>query len=252
MVDAEMAASLRRIGAPAMDPDEAAAMLGPVLSGEIKHPVVAEFDWPTFEPAFTLVRRRPLLNELIVGKPEKVAGQTSYALADEVYALRQEERLPKLQEFVRTQVAELLGYAPQDVSATRSFADLGIDSVSAVTLRNVLEKATGLDLPTSLAFDVPTVAAMAQYLLDGLTGRTESAPSVEDLVQNLESAVLEMPNGTILPGLAAKLLDLANRVDTSGASLGEPDNEPLADLGSLRDASAEDVLAFIDTEMGVE
>ncbi|MET9761953.1 phosphopantetheine-binding protein [Streptomyces sp. NPDC006372] len=49
----------------------------------------------------------------------------------------------------------------------QGFLQSGFTSLQAVELRNRLSEATGLPLPTTLAFDHPTPAAVAE-LLDGL------------------------------------------------------------------------------------
>jgi acyl carrier protein len=70
-----------------------------------------------------------------------------------------------LLELVRTDVAAVLGYGPRDtIDSARPFADLGLDSLTALDLRDRLGAATGLPLSVALPFEYPTCAALASHL----------------------------------------------------------------------------------------
>ncbi len=62
-----------------------------------------------------------------------------------------------------------------DVSPTTSMRSVGLDSLMAVELRNRLCASTGLDLPTTVAFDAPTPEEMARLMGDELGGPTARA-----------------------------------------------------------------------------
>ncbi|MFC8175606.1 SDR family NAD(P)-dependent oxidoreductase [Streptomyces sp. NPDC057325] len=65
-------------------------------------------------------------------------------------------------------VAGVLGYdSPRDVRPDRPFRDLGIDSITAVQLRDHLGRAVGRRLPATLVFDHPTPRAVASFLAAG-------------------------------------------------------------------------------------
>jgi acyl carrier protein len=63
-------------------------------------------------------------------------------------------------------VGDALGVATID--DTRGFADLGLDSIMAIDLRAGLAHALGVDLPSTVALDHPTVLAMADFLSESL------------------------------------------------------------------------------------
>ncbi|MEK2476999.1 beta-ketoacyl synthase N-terminal-like domain-containing protein [Streptomyces noursei] len=71
-------------------------------------------------------------------------------------------------ELVRDCVGRLLGSDGGSVpfSPEADFRQLGLDSILAVRLRNLLREETGLPLPTTLAFDFPTPRAVARLLAE--------------------------------------------------------------------------------------
>jgi acyl transferase domain-containing protein/acyl carrier protein len=81
------------------------------------------------------------------------------------------KRLELLIEHVRAEVAAVLGLDPAEApDAGQGFFDIGMDSLMTVELRNRLERAVGCRLPTTLAFDYPSIRELARYLLDDVLG----------------------------------------------------------------------------------
>ena len=75
----------------------------------------------------------------------------------------------------RTHVAAVLGQErPEAIDPAAAFKELGFDSLTAVELRNRLEQATGLRLPTTLVFDHPSTEAVARFVRERVDG-TERA-----------------------------------------------------------------------------
>ncbi|MFG2895403.1 SDR family NAD(P)-dependent oxidoreductase, partial [Streptomyces sp. NPDC048248] len=102
------------------------------------------------------------------------SGATS--LGQRLARLRDQERGPLLLDLVRSHAAAVLGHAsPEVIPPTRAFREVGFDSLTAVELRNRLNGATGLRLPTSLLFDHPTPAALAGYLKTAALGEPGAA-----------------------------------------------------------------------------
>ncbi|MFJ5846775.1 type I polyketide synthase [Streptomyces sp. NPDC092903] len=80
---------------------------------------------------------------------------------------------------VRKEAAAALGYTEgaSAVGADRPLAELGLDSLAAVELRNRLAKLTGLALPVTLLFDHPTPRAVAAHLEDQFARNVPRTPS---------------------------------------------------------------------------
>lgn len=62
-------------------------------------------------------------------------------------------------------MAKVLGFSSSDaITPQENFADLGMDSLMATELKNSLESSLNCSIPLTLAFDYPTVEALANYL----------------------------------------------------------------------------------------
>lgn len=77
--------------------------------------------------------------------------------------------------YVRSLVAKILGLnSTHFVDVHQGFADLGIDSLTSVELRNQLQSSLGCTLPSTLAFDYPTIAKLSDYLAEKLLSPSSS------------------------------------------------------------------------------
>ncbi|CAO5162700.1 Polyketide synthase GfsD [Frankia sp. AiPs1] len=111
----------------------------------------------------------PARRAVAAGAPRRSAGTS--ALAGRLSGLAAAEATALLVELVRTEVAGVLGHAgPAAVPADRAFSTLGLDSLTAIELRNRLNEASGLRLPATLTFDHPNPAAVADLLRTELLG----------------------------------------------------------------------------------
>ncbi|NUS73201.1 MAG: SDR family NAD(P)-dependent oxidoreductase [Corynebacteriales bacterium] len=105
--------------------------------------------------------------------------------------LPENERERSVLMLLRELTAKALGHASAaSVPTNRTFTQLGLDSLGAIELRNSLNAQSGLSLPSSLAFDYPTLPKLATFLLHQLLpGSIKSddnaihTMSVDDLVR---------------------------------------------------------------------
>ncbi|WBB80350.1 type I polyketide synthase [Micromonospora sp. WMMD882] len=88
------------------------------------------------------------------------------ALKRRLATLSPAKRHKALTDVVRAEAATVLNHpGPAQVPAERTFTDLGVDSLTALELRNALVRATGVPLAPTVVFDHPTPAALARLLL---------------------------------------------------------------------------------------
>ncbi len=87
------------------------------------------------------------------------------------------ERASIVRELVHADIAAVLGHTtPDAIPPGRALQELGLDSLSAVELRNRLNHATGLRLPATLVFDHPTADALTDHLVEMILG-DDTAPT---------------------------------------------------------------------------
>ncbi|MEU7575972.1 beta-ketoacyl synthase N-terminal-like domain-containing protein, partial [Micromonospora sp. NPDC049240] len=116
----------------------------------------------------------PPLWRTLAGGPARRAATTADVrvdLAARLAAMGGEERQQTVLELVRAQAAVVLGHAdPAAIDPDSAFRELGLDSLTAVELRNRLAAATGLSLPATLVFDYPTPVVLTGFVLTELLG----------------------------------------------------------------------------------
>ena len=94
------------------------------------------------------------------------------SIRPELEAAEPARRRSMVADVVRAAVAHILELDADDVPDTTALSDLGLDSLMAVELRNLLAGRLGRDEPLSatLVFDHPTVDALVEHLHEDLFG----------------------------------------------------------------------------------
>ncbi|MEO3808934.1 SDR family NAD(P)-dependent oxidoreductase [Sphaerisporangium sp. B11E5] len=159
-----------------------------------------------------------VLRGLVPVTPARRAAATAVGDGDRPWvermaALPGEERRQAVEELVRGIVTTVLGHSsPGAIDPARAFKDIGFDSLTGVELRNHVNTATGLRLPSTVVFDHPSPAALAAYLLTRVSGRpgpAAAAPvaAVTDEPVAIVSMACRYPGGVRTPEDLWRLVD---------------------------------------------
>jgi acyl carrier protein len=120
-------------------------------------------DWPLFE------------NFLSTTKNESPDAPTD-TLNSQLQNAPDENRLDIIKQHLRNRIRRVLGL--EDLAALRedqSLAELGLDSLMALELKNGLQKESGVTLTPNFFFEYPTLDMAAMYLNARLVSVSESA-----------------------------------------------------------------------------
>ncbi|MFJ8234099.1 beta-ketoacyl synthase N-terminal-like domain-containing protein, partial [Streptomyces sp. NPDC094448] len=143
----------------------------------------------------------PLFRALFKGARRMAVSTTAGALGLRLAGLADEEQLRHLLDLVRTEAAGVLGHtSATTVDPEREFQDLGVDSLTALELRNRLSHVTGLRLSATLVFDYPTPRALAAHLRAELLDRQQTVEPGVPVVSAVDEPIAIVGMACRMPG----------------------------------------------------
>ncbi|HWO60283.1 MAG TPA: SDR family NAD(P)-dependent oxidoreductase, partial [Umezawaea sp.] len=179
----------------------------------------------------------PLLRGLVAAKRRRSAGAAAAdlpAFARKLAALTTPEADRLLTDLVRANVAVVLGHPSVDtVPADTAFRDLGVDSLTAVELRNRLAAATGLRLPATLVFDHPSAIRLATHLRTTALGTAERVTTPVAPVVTSDDPIVIVGMGCRYPGGVSTPAELWDLLRAGGDAVGPPPADRGWDLAAL-------------------
>jgi acyl transferase domain-containing protein len=169
-----------------MRADEALNVLGDLLQHDSPQIGVLPVRWSRFIAKFGSGREPRIFAEL--AREERPRTPTSSAPGDSEFRHRLEhavpgERLAMVTALVRERTIRVLGFdASYPLDPQQRLFDVGMDSLTAIELKNQLQTSVGRSLPSTVVFDHPSVEALATYLVVEILGlapavsRSDSPP----------------------------------------------------------------------------
>ncbi|MFJ9214476.1 SDR family NAD(P)-dependent oxidoreductase, partial [Streptomyces sp. NPDC102264] len=250
-------ARMRRRGIGALSEKQGLTALDTALTQPHPHLVPVKLELTPLQREWDNGGEIPVLLRHLLRAPRNRLGEsggTPSGLRERLLKLPEEERTAHLTQLVRHEAATVLGASGTDgIGALQVLKELGMDSLMAVELRRRLSAESGVSLPSTLAFDHPTPAAIAALLLDKLAigsggpagaARGVTRTQIDSLVELLRAAT---PTQLDEMGFAADLLALRDGLAKTAAVTDEQ-SVPEAELDT---GSTDDLLQFLDRKLGV-
>ncbi|NES64845.1 MAG: SDR family NAD(P)-dependent oxidoreductase [Okeania sp. SIO2D1] len=168
MVTAEAEEWLAQTGLETLSPELAISALEYLMSADQVQVTVSQNDWSHFKAMYALKRPRPLL-DLITVAAERVEAKTEQApnLQQRLEVVAETQRSELLRQILQEEVALVL-----DLPITSrpnpevGFFDMGMDSLMAVELQKRMSKLLGVNLSSTLTFDLPNIEKLEKYIID--------------------------------------------------------------------------------------
>jgi acyl carrier protein len=170
---------LRQSGLAGIAPEKGVLALERLLRTGAIHAGVLDLDVAAWRRTQGHARTQPLFDLLAAAGDKGAASSASLALVVEQAVPGQ--RLGVLESLLRQTVAEVLGKDSGRIDVNVALPDLGLDSLLSVELRNRLTAGFGVDLPLTVVWRHPTIAALTPYVAEKmrlvLTTTSEASPA---------------------------------------------------------------------------
>lgn len=181
-LDARDRTRLQSTGVRPLDPERAADALDEALGTRQPQLAGIDMDWPALAAALGTTGIPPVLSELVstaASSDEPRAGDPrADAESFDLSHLPAEERPGRLRAYIGEHLRVVLALATDaPVQPDDSFVELGMDSLTAVELRNRVQRGLGLQIPVAAVMTHGTLASLAEHIL-GVSSPDAGAPDL--------------------------------------------------------------------------
>jgi hypothetical protein len=190
---AELSDRLSELGVGFLTPSQGITALEHILQGGARQLAVLPIDWQRYRDRIGATTHAVLLSRIgqapVATQPERAEVQPTRNFWREVEEAPRHRRRPMVAEFVRERLVAALGLEQgRPVDPQMPFGDMGLDSLLAVELRNVLGTALGRTFAATLLFDYPTIESLSTFIMqDCWKEEPAQAAAPRDAVANVEA-----------------------------------------------------------------
>jgi acyl carrier protein len=149
-----------------ISPNQAMDALGIALRRNATQTGIMRMDWRNISKALPNRRLAQRFSSLIgVNKIEEDEAEETVQINERLRQVKPEERWDIIQNFIREQVAKVLGISASRLELDRSLSELGLDSLMAVELKNRIEADLQLSLSAGRLVQGPSIQEIATDVL---------------------------------------------------------------------------------------
>jgi acyl transferase domain-containing protein/NAD(P)-dependent dehydrogenase (short-subunit alcohol dehydrogenase family)/acyl carrier protein len=214
---------MARSGIGALSTDEALALFDAAVGADEAVLAAVALDRAALAAQARAGTLRPLLRDLVPAAAHAAPAEPDADLPGRLAAAPADEREGMLRALLRREVADVLGHATTEgVGVDRGFLELGLDSLTAVELRNRLSARTGLRLPATALFDHPSIEALARHVAALLAPDGGPDDADAELRRAINAIPLDRLRDAGLLDVLVRLAGADNTDDTGDVAVAAP------------------------------
>ncbi len=154
-----------RSGLSAISPEKGIELLEQAIASGLADVLAMAVDWQTYLASGQTSRDWPFFENFRPAEKNEPSRAPTVTLNAQLENALPQDRLEIIKQYLRDQIVRGLGlgpaFAPRD---DQPLAELGLDSLMALELKNGLQKESGLTLTPNFFFEFPTLDSAAMYL----------------------------------------------------------------------------------------
>jgi myxalamid-type polyketide synthase MxaB len=143
-------------------------LLGMLLKHSPAEAAVLPVDWAQWTKTYPKLAQSPLYEELVDPAAQSGAGADREAILSAAPA----ERQARLEQYLRSQIAKVLELPADQFDLHEPLKALGLDSLMAIELKNLVEANLAVDIPAVKLLEGPSIAELAAVLAPQLGADT--------------------------------------------------------------------------------
>jgi acyl transferase domain-containing protein/acyl carrier protein len=168
--DGHVARALEHRGLRPLPTRRALELFGEALASGGPQVALLSIQWPVYLEGLGALGRSSFYEALapVPAAAPRTSSQPVSSrppLLERLQAARPQERQRLLARSLQEELARILHLPTTEVDWRQGFAELGMDSLMAIELRNVLQKGLGTSIPATVALDHPTIDFLVKHLL---------------------------------------------------------------------------------------